>query len=193
MKKARTFFNHLLTLGAVAGMLASCTSSKIGLMNTTPANQTIAVAPQTDLQESAPAAAQGAQTADVYASATEEMAPVTTVNTIEKARQENLTTTQTPQAQAKKQSLANRMVTKALVRKLEKASNKFDLKQEKAKKAGKVADPTVRLGIIVAAVGLGLILIAAIAGPGSGFLYGLGSIALVVGLVIVLLAALDVI
>jgi hypothetical protein len=190
MKKATTFINRLLMLGAVAGSMASCTSSKIGLLNTTPAGQSItAVAPAAE-EEAAPAAAQGAQTADVYASA-EAMAPVTTVNTLEQARKESLTQNQAPQAQAKKQSLANRMVTKALVKKLEKASSKFDGKNEKARKAAKVSDPQIRTGIIIALVGLGLTLVGAL--TGLWFLYTLGGIGITVGLVIILLAALDVI
>ncbi len=175
-------------------MMASCTSSKIGLVNTAPANQTFAAtAPAADPAQWAPAAAQGAPADEAYASASAEMPAAATISAFEQAKQENLTGTRSARTEAKKPSLATRMVTKALVKKLEKADGKFDLRQDKAKKAGKVTDPTIRLGIIVAAVGLGLILLAALLGPGGGIFYGLGSIALLVGLIIILLAALDVI
>jgi Flp pilus assembly protein TadB len=90
----------------------------------------------------------------------------------------------------KKLSLAERVVAKALVKQLQKAEKKFDIKKEKARKAGK-ADPQVRTGIIIALVGLGLLLVGAL--TGLWFLYTLGGLGITVGLVIILLAALDVI
>ena len=171
-------------------MMASCTSTKIGLVNTAPANQTFAsAAPAAGQADWTPAAAQGAPAGEVYASASEETPAAVTVSTLEKASRENLKKYQAPQAE--KQSLASRMVTKALVKKMEKASSKFDGKNEKAKKAGKVSDPQIRTGIIIALVGLGLLLVGAL--TALWFLYTLGGIGITVGLVIILLAALDVI
>jgi Flp pilus assembly protein TadB len=116
------------------------------------------------------------------------MPAAATVSTMEKARQESLTKHQAPKAEAKKLSLPARLAAKALVKKLQKADNKFDLKKEKA---GKVSDPQIRTGIIIALVGLGLTLVGAL--TGLWFLYTLGGIGITVGLVIILLAALDVI
>ncbi len=193
MSKMATFMNRILAVGAVAGMLASCTSSKIGLVNTPPANPSVAAtAPAAPADESAPAAAQGAPATEAYASSAENVATVATetaVSPLEKATREQAATA-TAKGQTNKLSGAKRAIAKVLVKKLEKAQKKFDIKKEKAQKAGK-ADPTVRTGIIIAVVGLGILLVGAIVN--SALLYGLGSLGIVVGLVIVLLAALDVI
>ena len=188
MSKMATFMNRLLAVGAIAGMLASCTSSKIGMVNTAPTNPSVAATAPAD--EVAPAAAQGAPAAEAYASTAEDVAPVATataVSPLEKAAREQAITA-APKAEAKKLSAAERLVAKALVKKLQKAEKKFDLKKEKA---GKAADPQVRTGIIIALVGLGLLLIGAL--TGLWFLYTLGGLGITVGLVVILLAALDVI
>ncbi len=193
MSKLATLMNRVLAAGAVAGLLASCTSSKIGMVHQTstqPAvTATAPVAPDADV---APAAAQGAPAAEAYASTADEAAPVaaaTPATTLEKAAREQATAA-APQAPAKKLSLAERAVAKALVKKIQKAEKKFDLKKEKARKAGK-AEGQVRTGIIVAVIGLGLLLLGAILG--INLLWGLGGVAIAVGLIIILLAALDVI
>jgi Flp pilus assembly protein TadB len=117
------------------------------------------------------------------------VATATAVSPLEKAAQEQKTAA-APKGEVKKLSLAERVVAKALVNKLQKAEKKFDLKKEKARKAGK-ADPQVRTGIIIALVGLGLLLVGAL--TGLWFLYTLGGLGITVGLVVILLAALDVI
>jgi Flp pilus assembly protein TadB len=117
------------------------------------------------------------------------VATATAASPLEKAAREQATAA-APKAEAKKLSMAQRVVAKALVKKLQKAEKKFDIKKEKARKAGK-ADPTVRTGIIIAVVGLAILLVGAIIS--SGLLYGLGGVGITVGLVIILLAALDVI
>ncbi len=91
-------------------------------------------------------------------------------------------------------ALPAKMAMKSAIKKIEKAEKSFDIKKGEKAKAGKAMDPTVRTGIIVAAVGLLLIIIAGIiGGGGSGLIYSIGGIALTVGLVVILLAALDVI
>lgn len=169
-------------------MLASCTSSKISQVNPAPADRTVAaVAPAPQEAEAAPAAAQGAP-AEAYASAGSGAAVVAPVTTLEKAVQENAVTAAAPKKEAKKLSAPARLATKMLVKKLEKAQKKFDGKKQKA---GKVDDPQIRTGIIIALVGLGVLLVGAL--TGLWFLYTLGGIGITVGLVIILLAALDVI
>jgi hypothetical protein len=184
--------NRVLAVGAVAGLLASCTSSKIGIVHTTPVAPSVAAtAPTAPADEVAPAAAQGAPAIDAYASTGEDVATVATataVSPLEKAAREQATAA--PKGEVKKLSLAERVVAKALVKQLQKAEKKFDIKKEKARKAGK-ADPQVRTGIIIALVGLGLLLVGAL--TGLWFLYTLGGLGITVGLVIILLAALDVI
>jgi hypothetical protein len=64
------------------------------------------------------------------------------------------------------------------------------LTSRKKRKAAKV-DPTVRTGIIIALAGLGVLLVGAL--TGLWFLYTLGGLGITVGLVVILLAALDVI
>ncbi len=187
MSKMATFMNRVLAVGAVAGLLASCTSSKIGLVNTAPANPSIAVTAPAD--EAAPAAAQGAPADEAYASTAENVAAVaieTAVSPLEKAAREQAIAT-APKGEAKKLSGVERVVAKALVKKLQKAEKKFDVKKQKAGKA----DPQVRTGIIIALVGLGLLLVGAL--TGLWFLYTLGGLGITVGLVVILLAALDVI
>jgi hypothetical protein len=192
MSKMATFMNRVLAVGAVAGLLASCTSSKIGIVHTTPVAPSVAAtAPTAPADEVAPAAAQGAPAIDAYASTGEDVATVATataVSPLEKAAREQATAA--PKGEVKKLSLAERVVAKALVKQLQKAEKKFDIKKEKARKAGK-ADPQVRTGIIIALVGLGLLLVGAL--TGLWFLYTLGGLGITVGLVIILLAALDVI
>ncbi len=190
MSKMATFMNRILAAGAVAGLLASCTSSKIGLVNTAPANPSVAVtAPAAPADEAAPAAAQGAPAAEAYASTAENVAAVATeaaVSPLEKAAREHVAVA--PKGEVKKLSGVERVVAKALVKKLQKAEKKFDVKKQKA---GKAADPQVRTGIIIALVGLGLLLVGAL--TGLWFLYTLGGLGITVGLVVILLAALDVI
>ncbi|HEX8529051.1 MAG TPA: hypothetical protein VF646_03480 [Cytophagales bacterium] len=184
-----TFMNRILAVGAVAGLLASCTSSKIGLVNTAPANPSVAVTAPSD--EAAPAAAQGAPAGEAYASTAENVAAVATgtaVSPLEKAAREQAAVATAPKGEAKKLSTVERVVAKALVKKLQKAEKKFDVKKQKA---GKAADPQVRTGIIIALVGLGLLLVGAL--TGLWFLYTLGGLGITVGLVVILLAALDVI
>ncbi len=192
MSKMATFMNRVLAVGAVAGLLASCTSSKIGMVHTTPVAPSVAAtAPVAPADEAAPAAAQGAPASEAYASTREDVATVATAtagSTLEKAARERATAA--PKGEAKKLSLAERVVAKALVKKLQKAEKKFDVKKEKAGKAAK-ADPTVRTGIIIAVVGLAVLLLGALLS--NGLLWGLGGVGITVGLVIILLAALDVI
>ncbi len=191
MSKMATFMNRILAVGAVAGMLASCTSSKIGLNHTAPTNPSVAAtAPAVPADEAAPAAAQGAPAAEAYASTAEHVAAVATetaVSPLEKAVREQATAV-APKGEAKKLSAVERVVAKALVKKLQKAEKKFDVKKQKS---GKAADPQVRTGIIIALVGLGLLLVGAL--TGLWFLYTLGGLGITVGLVVILLAALDVI
>ncbi len=190
MSKMATFMNRILAVGAVAGLLASCTSSKIGLVNTAPANPSVAAtAPAAPADEAAPAAAQGAPADEAYASTAENVAAVATetaVSPLEKATREQAIAT-APKGEVKKLSGVERVVAKALVKKLQKAEKKFDVKKQKAGKA----DPQVRTGIIIALVGLGLLLVGAL--TGLWFLYTLGGLGITVGLVVILLAALDVI
>ncbi len=194
MSKMATLMNRILTVGAVAGMLASCTSSKIGLVNTPPANPSVAAtAPVTPSEEAAPAAAQGAPVADEYAAASKDVATAATataISPLEKAAREQTTTAAAPKGEVKKLSLAQRVVAKTLVKKLQKAEKKFDIKKEKAGKAAKV-DPTVRVGLIIALVGLLLILVGGLAS--SGGVAAIGFLGLIVGGVILLLALLEVI
>jgi septum formation inhibitor MinC len=82
-----------------------------------------------------------------------------------------------------------KMALKAAVKKVEKAQKKFDIRKDKKANA---LDPTIRTGILIGVLGLALIIIGAIVANG-GLLYTLGSIALTVGLVVIILAALDVI
>lgn len=189
MSKVATFMNRVLAVGAVAGLLASCTSSKIGMVHQAPNQQTAVTAPVAPDADAAPAAAQGAPAPEAYASTADDAATVasaTPVNTLEKAAREQATAP-APKATAKKLSVAERVVAKALVKKLQKAEKKFDIKKQKAGKA----DPQVRTGIIIALVGLGVLLVGAI--TGLWFLYTLGGLGITIGLVIILLAALDVI
>ena len=86
------------------------------------------------------------------------------------------------------------VLVKGALKKAEKVQKKFDIKREKAAKAGKALDPDIRTGILIGALGLVLIIVAAvIGGSGGGLIYTLGAIGLTVGLVIIILAALDVI
>lgn len=189
MERVRTFMNRILALGVAAGLLASCSSSKIGMIQTAPVDQNVAItAPATEQEDSAPAAAQGAQSDPVYASTSGDMATVTTVNVLDQARQESkaVAAATAHKKEAKKVSLPARLAAKAVMKKLEKASHKFDVKKDKA-----VSDPQIRTGIIIALVGLGLTLVGAL--TGLWFLYTLGGIGITVGLIIILLAALDVI
>jgi hypothetical protein len=193
MSKMATFMNRILAVGAVAGMLASCTSSKIGLVNTAPANQSVAAAAPVAQEEAAPAAAQGAPAAEAYAATGEDVVTVATetaVSPLEKAAREQATVAAAPKSTIQKLSAAQRLVAKAVVKKLDKAQKKFDVKKEKARKAGK-ADPQVRTGIIIALVGLAVLVLGALLN--NGLLWGLGGVGITVGLVIILLAALDVI
>lgn len=80
---------------------------------------------------------------------------------------------------------------KVVAKKAEKAQRKFDIKKEKAAKAGKALDPDVRTGILIGALGL-ILLIVGVA-LNSGLVYTLGGIGLTVGLIVIILAALDVI
>lgn len=190
MSKMATFMNRVLAVGAVAGLLASCTSSKIGMVHQTATHPAVtATAPAAPDADAAPAAAQGAPATEAYASTADDAAVVaaaTPVTTLEKAAREQATAA-APKAPAKKLSLAQRVVAKALVKKLQKAEKKFDVKKEKAGKA----DPQVRTGIIIALVGLGVLLVGAL--TGLWFLYTLGGLGITIGLVVILLAALDVI
>jgi hypothetical protein len=190
MSKMATIMNRVLAVGAVAGLLASCTSSKIGMVHTTPVAPSVAAtAPVAPADEAAPAAAQGAPASEAYASTGKAVATVATataVSPLEKAAREQATAA--PKGEVKKLSLAQRVVAKALVKKLQKAEKKFDVKKQKE---GKVADPQVRTGIIIALVGLGVLLVGAL--TGLWFLYTLGGLGITVGLVVILLAALDVI
>ncbi len=81
-------------------------------------------------------------------------------------------------------SLPARMFMKHMVKKLEKARQTYDGKQVNDKKAAKAINNAVKLGLIIAIVGLLLILLV------DGYL---GGIVLVVGLVVLLLGALEVI
>jgi small-conductance mechanosensitive channel len=94
-----------------------------------------------------------------------------------------------------KMSLPAKVLMKTAVKKIEKAHKRMDIKAEKAAKKGKAIDQQVKIGIIIALIGLLLIIIggALAASGGGGVLAGLGGLALVVGLVIILLAALEVI
>ncbi len=84
-----------------------------------------------------------------------------------------------------------KILLKTAVKKIEKAQKRMDIKAEKAAKKGKALDQQVKVGIIIAVIGLLLLIVGAAAY--SGILYGLGGLALVVGLVVILLAALEVI
>jgi hypothetical protein len=82
------------------------------------------------------------------------------------------------------QNLAARMVWKHTLKKFEKQQKNFDVKQKTGKKAAKAISNTAKIGLIISLVGLVLILL------GQGYI---GGIALVVGLVVLLLALLEVI
>lgn len=188
MKKVSAFFDRVLTAGAIAAILASCSSSRTSLVNPPSVDQTPLTYTSVAVEAAeAPAAAQGAPATEVYASAAQETATVAQTSTLEKASLENKPAAALNK-EARKASLPARLAAKALVKKLEKAGHKFDAKKEKAAKV----DQQIRTGIIVAAVGLGLIVLSALVG-GSGVLYPLGIIGLLAGGVIILLAALDVI
>jgi small-conductance mechanosensitive channel len=90
-----------------------------------------------------------------------------------------------------KVSLPAKMLMKTAVRKIEKAQKRMDIKAEKAAKQGKAIDQQVKIGIIIALIGLLLIIVGGAAA--SGALAGIGGLALIVGLVVILLAALEVI
>lgn len=85
----------------------------------------------------------------------------------------------------------SKVLLKTIAKKAEKAQRKFDIKKEKAAKAGKAMDPDIRTGILIGALGLVLIIIGA--ALSNGLLYTLGGIGVTIGLIVIILAALDVI
>lgn len=91
----------------------------------------------------------------------------------------------------KLKALPAKILLKAALKKVEKAEKKRDIKNQKAAEAGKALDPDIRTGILIGALGLILIIIGA--AVASSLLYTLGGIGLTVGLIVIILAALEVI
>jgi hypothetical protein len=187
MKKQSTFTKRIFALGAMAAVVFCTAGNSVSLAQTTETQEFLtaeapiftASANEDDMM--APAAA--GTNANMQPAVEEKAAPATNTAPAKeavKAGKEN-----------KIKSLPAKMLMKTAVKKLEKAQKKMDIKAEKAAKEGKQLDQQVKVGIIIAVIGLLLIIVGAAAY--SGVLAGLGSLALVVGLVVILLAALEVI
>jgi hypothetical protein len=115
--------------------------------------------------------------------------PASVYETAKQMQQEQKKKANALQAAKKVKSPFVKMALKAAVKKVEKAHKKFDIRKDKKANA---LDPDIRTGILIGVLGLALIIVGAIVADG-GLLYTLGSIALTVGLVVIILAALDVI
>jgi hypothetical protein len=199
MKKQSTFTKHLFAVSTMSTLFFWTATSTVSLAQTdaqvqefsavqaTGQENTAADLPQftasTDDDMLAPAAA-GTQT---------NMRPSTReVSTKDVATENTASAKEVTKADKKeKVSLAEKMLMKTAVRKIEKAKKRMDIKAEKAAKEGKAMDQQVKVGIIIAVIGLLLLIVGGAAVV--PVLYVLGSLGLVVGLVIILLAALEVI
>jgi hypothetical protein len=115
--------------------------------------------------------------------------PASAYETAQQMQAEQTKSANAVQAAKKVKSPFVKMALKAAVKKVEKAHKKFDIRKDKKANA---LDPDIRTGILIGVLGLALIIVGAIIADG-GLLYTLGSIALTVGLVVIILAALDVI
>ena len=186
MKKQSTFTKRLFALGAMSAVFFCTAGNSVSFAQT--------IETQEILTAEAPVFTASAEEDDAPAAAG-------TNATMESAATEETTASTQHAAPAKQEvkagkenkvkSLPAKILMKTAVKKLEKAQKKMDIKAEKAAKEGKAMDQQVKVGIIIAVVGLLLIIVGAAAY--SGVLAGLGSLALVVGLVVILLAALEVI
>jgi hypothetical protein len=201
MKKQSTFTKHLFAVGTVSSLFFWTAASTVSLAQTTDVQvQEFSAVQATAVQENtavdlpqftastdddmlAPAAA-GTQT---------NMRPSTReVSTADVVTENTASTKEATKADKKeKVSLAEKVLMKTAVRKIEKAQKRMDIKAEKAAKQGKAIDQQVKVGIIIAVIGLLLLIVGGAAVV--PVLYVLGSLGLVVGLVIILLAALEVI
>lgn len=204
MKKQSTFTKHLFTYGAMSALFLWTAGSSVSLAQTTDSqvNDFSAVHAGAVIED----ANSTSQTPDFVASTEDDMlapaaagtnakmdASTREVETEAVAGEKAATDKQVKKASAgsKLKSLPAKILMKTAVRKIEKAQKRMDIKAEKAAKEGKALDQQVKIGIIIAVIGLLLLIVGAAAY--SGILYGLGGLALVVGLVIILLAALEVI
>lgn len=201
MQKPITFIKlwHVCVLLSLVLINSACNSSR---MAKTADTQTILLAQAEQPEASSPAEAVAAETellsasAD-YMDADSQPAAAATQNRMIVAAPvtsqiaEQAVYTQKNTSPGKLKTAAAKVLLKTVVKKAEKAQKKFDIKKEKAAKAGKAMDPDIRTGILIGALGLILIIIAA--AIASNLVYTLGGIALTIGLVVIILAALDVI
>jgi hypothetical protein len=202
MKKQSTFTKHLLAVGTMSTLLFWTAGSSVSLAQTTDApSQEFSAVQASAVQENTAAdlpqftaSTNDDMLAPAAAGTQAKMRPSTReVTTEQAATVENAATTKevANAGKEKKVSFAEKMLVKTAVRKIEKAQKRMDIKAEKAAKQGKAMDQQVKIGIIIAVIGLLLIIVGAVAY--SGVLATLGSLGLVVGLVVILLAALEVI
>jgi small-conductance mechanosensitive channel len=205
MKNQITFTKHFFTVGAMSALLFWTAASPVSLAQTIDSQSqdfsaVEVVAAQEPTAADLPqftASTEDDMLAPAAAGTNSKMRPSTReVNVEETATTSTASAKEAAKAGKKeKMSLPAKVLMKTAVKKIEKAHKRMDIKAEKAAKKGKAIDQQVKIGIIIALIGLLLIIIggALAASGGGGVLAGLGGLALVVGLVIILLAALEVI
>lgn len=201
MKKQSTFTKHLFAVGTMSTLFFWTATSTVSLAQTTDAQvQEFSAVQATAAQENTAADLPQftASTADdmlapAAAGTQTNMRPSTReVSTADVPTEHTASAREATKADKKeKVSLAEKVLMKTAVRKIEKAQKRMDIKAEKAAKEGKAMDQQVKVGIIIAVIGLLLLIVGGAAVV--PILYVLGSLGLVVGLVIILLAALEVI
>jgi hypothetical protein len=207
MRKLHTFHSRLVAYGAIASVLlsAACNSSRVAQMNhsqfpaqTNEGSNNFA-ASQSTVNEHISNVSPSVNYEELVASNSDDMSLLPAAagtNSLALPAEETHAKAEvvTPAKQiktSKLKTLPAKILLKAALKKAEKAEKKRDIKNEKSAKAGKALDPDIRTGILIGALGLILIIIgAAVASP---LLYTLGGIGLTVGLVVIILAALEVI
>jgi hypothetical protein len=206
MRKLHTFHSRLVAYGAIASVLlsAACNSSRVAQMNHSFPAQTNEgsssfAASQSTVNEHISNVSPSVNYEELVASNSDDMSLLPAAagtNSLALPAEETHAKAEvvTPVKQVKTSKLKTlpaKILLKAALKKAEKAEKKRDIKNEKSAKAGKALDPDIRTGILIGALGLILIIIgAAVASP---LLYTLGGIGLTVGLVVIILAALEVI
>ncbi|MDJ1492781.1 hypothetical protein QNI19_07545 [Cytophagaceae bacterium DM2B3-1] len=192
--------NVLPAIIALALATSACTSSLIS--QKTSVNPTTIVKQEPVTIDSEHVIAAGAQTSqedptfsasEIYTKATQ-----STTEKKEELLADATTTTKQVDIQSLREQLkhqkmgfAKKAMVKAVLKKVEKMQAKSPEKQLKAKKMGGVPEE-YRIPFIIGAIGLGLIIIAALAG-GAGAIYTLGALALVGAIVWVILILAEVI
>ncbi|QHT70208.1 DUF2207 domain-containing protein [Rhodocytophaga rosea] len=202
MKYFPTSSKQLSVYGAVAVLFfqLACSSPKIAQVSTSDLPQQMPVTEATlssaTLSDDDELTATSTEITDEPAAAsTQSRLTSTPPSVYETAKQLQLEQSKTANAvQATKavkkaKSTFVKMALKAAVKKVEKAHKKFDIRKDKKANA---LDPDIRTGILIGVLGLALIIIGSLITDG-GLLYTLGAIGVTVGLVIIILAALDVI